>query len=128
MAHFAELDSNNVVIRVIVVSNVDTAIAGGTEAENIGVAHCQKLLGGTWVQTSYNNTFRKNYAGVGYTYDVSRDAFLMPKPYPSYVLDEATCVWAAPVSLPDDSGTGDPPKMYEWDEDSVSWVVSLGAG
>ena len=69
MAHFAEIDSNSLVLRVVVVSNADTALADGKETESIGIAHCQKLFGGTWVQTSYNGNFRKNYAGVGSTYD-----------------------------------------------------------
>ncbi len=123
MAHFAEIDSNSLVLRVVVVSNADTALADGKETESIGIAHCQKLFGGTWVQTSYNGNFRKNYAGVGSTYDSTRNAFYSPKPFNSWVLNESTCVWEAPVALPSDSGKGDPPKMYKWDEDSTSWVV-----
>jgi|TARA_R110000868_G_C10871601_1_gene762310 hypothetical protein len=123
MAHFAEIDSNSLVLRVVVVSNADTALADGKETESIGIAHCQKLFGGTWVQTSYNGNFRKNYAGVGSTYDSTRNAFYSPKPFNSWVLNESTCVWEAPVALPSDSGEGDPPKMYRWDEDSTSWVV-----
>ena len=107
----------------MVVSNADTALADGKETESIGIAHCQKLFGGTWVQTSYNGNFRKNYAGVGSTYDSTRNAFYSPKPFNSWVLNESTCVWEAPVALPSDSGEGDPPKMYKWDEDSTSWVV-----
>ena len=82
MAHFAELDANNVVQRVIVVANKDTADANGNEVESIGVAFCQKLFGGTWVQTSYNGNFRGRYAGVGYTYDPGLDEFVAP-PEPS---------------------------------------------
>jgi len=123
MAHFAEIDSNSLVLRVVVVSNADTALADGKETESIGIAHCQKLFGGTWVQTSYNGNFRKNYAGVGSTYDSTRNAFYSPKPFNSWVLNESTCVWEAPVSMPSDAGEGDPPKMYRWDEDSTSWVV-----
>ena len=123
MAHFAEIDSNSLVLRVVVVSNADTALADGKETESIGIAHCQKLFGGTWVQTSYNGNFRKNYAGVGSTYDSTRNAFYSPKPFNSWVLNESTCFWEAPVALPSDSGEGDPPKMYKWDEDSTSWVV-----
>jgi hypothetical protein len=73
-------------------------------------------LGGTWKQTSYNANFRKNYAGVGYTYDSQRDAFVPPRPFASWVLDEDTCLWAAPVAYPDDG------KMYSWDEDTTSWA------
>lgn len=117
MAHFAELDSNNVVLRVIVVSNADTSSADGTEKEYIGAAFCERLLGGTWKQTSYNGNFRKNYAGVGYIYDAQRDAFIAPQPYPSWTLDESTCQWNPPVSMPNDS------KMYLWNEEHGKWVV-----
>jgi hypothetical protein len=122
MAHYAELDSNNVVKQVIVVSNADTSTAQGEEKESIGIAFCERLLGGTWVKTSYNNNIRKNYAGIGYTYDKDRDAFIPPKPYNSWVLDETTCKWNAPVALPSDAGQGDPPKLYTWDENTVNWV------
>jgi hypothetical protein len=122
MAHFAELDSNNVVLRVIVVANADTASADGTEKEYIGQAFCERLLGGTWKQTSYNANFRKNYAGIGYTYDAQRDAFIPPQPYPSWTLDEATCQWNAPVAMPTDG------KFYSWDEATQTWIeVTNGA-
>ena len=122
MAHFAELDSNNVVLRVIVVANADTASADGTEKEYIGQAFCERLLGGTWKQTSYNANFRKNYAGIGYTYDAQRDAFIAPQPYPSWTLDEATCQWNAPVAMPTDG------KFYSWDEATQTWIeVTNGA-
>ena len=81
MAHFAEIDENNVVLRVVVVDNKDTADANGVEKEHIGAAHLEKILGGTWKQTSYNATFRKNYAGSGYTFDSQRNAFVPPKPF-----------------------------------------------
>ena len=122
MAHFAELDSNNVVLRVIVVGNKDTADANGVEKEHIGAAFCERLFGGTWVQTSYNGNKRKNYAGIGYTFDATRDAFIPPKPYNSWVLVEETCQWKAPVDMPADAGTGEPPKRYTWDEATTSWV------
>lgn len=125
MAHFAELDENNVVKRVIVVDNKDTSDANGNEIESIGVAFCQKLLGGNWKQTSYNGKVRKNYAGIGYTYRADIDAFVAPQPFPSWVLD-ANAQWQAPVPMPEDAGTGKPPKMYSWDEASVSWVVTEG--
>jgi len=120
VAHFAELDANNVVQRVIVVANKDTADANGNEVESIGVAFCQKLFGGTWVQTSYNGNIRKNYAGIGYTYDADIDAFVPPKPYASWVLNDAA-QWEAPVAMPDDG------QMYSWDEDSQSWVANSGS-
>jgi len=120
MAHFAELDENNVVKRVIVVANADTADANGNEVESIGVAFCQKLLGGNWKQTSYNGSIRKNYAGIGYAYHADIDAFVASQPYPSWVLD-ADAKWQAPVPMPTDG------KMYSWDEASLSWVEVEGA-
>ena len=116
MAHFAELDQNNIVQRVIVVANKDTADANGVEKESIGVAFCERLLGGTWKQTSYNGNIRKNYAGVGFNYQSDIDAFVPPQPYPSWVLNPNTAQWDAPVPKPDDG------KMYRWDEDTLSWV------
>ena len=117
MAHFAELDENNVVKRVIVVANKDTADADGNEKESIGVAFCQKLLGGNWKQTSYNGNIRKHYAGIGYKYDPVLDAFISPKPYPSWVLDADTAQWKAPVPMPEGE------EMYAWDEKAGNWVV-----
>jgi hypothetical protein len=81
-------------------------------------------FGGTWKQTSYNGSIRKNYAGVGYTFDAERDAFIPPKPYNSWLLNEDTCLWEAPVAMPADAGTGEPPKRYTWDEATTSWVES----
>jgi hypothetical protein len=123
MAHFAKLDANNVVTQVIVVGNKDTSDAAGIEKEHIGAAFCERLFGGTWKQTSYNGNMRKNYAGIGYTYDAGRDAFIPPKPYNSWVLVEETCQWKAPVDMPADAGTGEPPKMYSWDEATTSWKL-----
>lgn len=96
MAHFAKIE-NDVVVQVIVVDNKDTADANGVEKEYIGAAFCERLLGGTWKQTSYNGNFRKNYAGLGYTYDAARDAFIPPKPSEDATLDEATCQWIVPA-------------------------------
>lgn len=93
MAHFAEIGENNVVLQVIVVSNDDCKDSDGNESETIGAEFCRNLLGGTWKQTSYNGNFRKNYAGIGYTYDPIRDAFIAPKPSDEYILDEETCSW-----------------------------------
>jgi hypothetical protein len=123
MAHYAELDSNNVVKQVIVVSNADTSTAQGEEKESIGIAFCERLIGGTWVKTSYNATIRKNYAGIGYTYDKNRDAFIPPKPFNSWVLNESTCLWDAPVAYPTDVGTQDAPKMYTWNEETIGWEL-----
>ena len=114
MAHFAKLE-NNVVKQVIVVSNQDILDEQGQESEEKGIAFCSNLLGGTWLQTSYNGNIRKNYAGIGYTYDEGRDAFIPPKPFNSWLLDEATCQWKAPVNIPTDG------KLYNWNEDTQSW-------
>lgn len=118
MAHFAELDENNVVLRVIVVSNADTSDVNGVEREEVGVAFCHSLFGSStvWKQTSYNGNFRKNYAGIGYLYDASRDAFIPPRPFPSWSIDEQTCLWVPPVGRPNDG------KEYSWDETTLSWI------
>lgn len=116
MAHFAELDENNVVTRVIVVGNQDIIDSTGKENEEVGIAFCRNLLGGRWKQTSYNGTFRKNYAGIGYTYREDIDAFVPPQPYASWILNDTTAQWEAPVPYPTDG------KMYVWDEATTSWV------
>lgn len=95
MAHFAELDENNVVTRVIVVHNNELLI-DGVESEQKGIDFCVAHYGGRWIQTSYNGSFRKNYACIDYTYDQSRDAFIPPRPNNSWTLDETTCRWIAP--------------------------------
>jgi hypothetical protein len=114
MAHFAQLE-NNLVTQVIVVSNQDILDENGQESEQKGIDFCSNLLGGTWLQTSYNGRIRKNYAGIGYTYNKGRDAFIPPKPFNSWLLDEETCQWKAPVDYPKDN------KKYTWDEDTTSW-------
>ena len=114
MAHFAQLE-NNVVKQVIVVSNQDILDENGQESEQKGIDFCSNLLGGTWKQTSYNAKIRKNYAGIGYTYDEGRDAFIPPKPFDSWLLDEDTCQWKAPVDYPTDGG------RYLWNETTTSW-------
>ncbi len=118
MAHFAQIDENNIVVSVIVVDNKDTADANGVEKEYIGAAFCERLFGGTWKQTSYNGNIRKNYAGIGYTYRSDIDAFTAPQPYPSWTLD-ANAQWQPPVAMPTD-GTMESP--YTWDEATTSWV------
>jgi hypothetical protein len=122
MAHYARLDENNVVTQVIVVDNKDCSDANGLEKESIGVAFCERLFGGTWKQTSYNGNMRKNYAGIGYTYNADIDAFVPPKPFNSWLLNNETAQWEAPTPMPEDAGTGDPPKRYQWDEETTSWV------
>jgi len=120
MAHFCKLDENNIVTQVVVVDNKDTADAFGVEKEHIGAAHLEKILGGTWKQTSYNGNMRKNYAGIGYTYRADIDAFVPPKPFNSWLLNENTAQWEAPTPMPTDS------KMYSWDEATTNWIEILG--
>jgi hypothetical protein len=117
MAHFAQLDQNNLVTQVIVVNN-NELLDNGVELESKGISFCQSLFGGNWVQTSYNGTIRKNYAGIGYTYNATLDAFIEPKPFNSWSLDETTCKWVAPVSYPQD---GFP---YLWSEERQDWLLS----
>ena len=121
MAHFAKLNENNVVTEVIVIANRDTSDASGVEKEYIGAAFCERLFGGVWKQTSYNGKFRKRYAGIGYIYNADLDAFIPPKPFPSWVLNPDAADWEAPIPVPEDEGTGDPPKIYSWDEATTSW-------
>tara|TARA_R100001460_G_scaffold103198_1_gene148273 strand:- start:23 stop:370 length:348 start_codon:yes stop_codon:yes gene_type:complete len=111
MAHFAKLGVGNIVERVEVVSN-DIATD-----EQTGVDFLNNLYGtrDVWKQTSYNNNFRKNFAGIGYTYDLVRDAFIPPKPFYSWTLNETTCHWEAPVAYPDDG------KEYQWNESTKQW-------
>jgi hypothetical protein len=117
MAHFAELNENNIVTRVIVVANSELLDNQGIEQESKGILFCQQLLGGNWKQTSYNGNFRKNYAGIGYTYDNTLDAFIPPQPYLSWLLDTETCQWQPPVPMPTDGN------IYQWNEDTTSWVL-----
>jgi len=102
MAHFARIDKNNTVAQVIVAEQ--DFINSGAVGDSF-----------LWVQTSYSNSFRKNYAGVGFTYDKTRDAFIPPKPYPSWLLNEETCHWEAPTPYPTDG------KQYTWDEPTMTW-------
>ena len=115
MAHFAELDENNIVTRVIVVHNNELVDTSGNESEAKGVEFCSTLFGHTnWVQTSYNNNIRKQFAGTGYTYDSDSDVFVAPQPYPSWSLDDNSD-WQAPTPMPEDDN------MYSWNEDTQSW-------
>jgi len=132
MSHWAEIDGNGAVLRVLV---------GNNESPDEGESFMKNILGGSWVKTSVNTmrnvhysqevdendqrvpsedqskALRKNYAGTGYTYDSGRGAFIPPKPFSSWVLDEATCWWVAPIDYPADGG------LYVWDEPTVSWVA-----
>lgn len=127
MAHFAKIGLNNKVIDVVVVNNDELKDSDGNEFEKIGITFLTLLTGWSlWVQTSYNTLagqhlnggtpFRKNYAGIGYTYDQERDAFIPPKPFPSFVLNEETCHWESPVPYPTDGN------RYEWNEENQEWV------
>ena len=115
MAHFAEIGLNNTVLRVIVVGNDDCKDQYGNESEVIGAKFCNTLFGGVWLQTSYNGTIRKNYAGVNYTYDSTRNAFIAPKPYASWTLNQDSYIWEAPVAMPTEGGP------YSWNEETKSW-------
>lgn len=127
MAHFAEIDNNNVVLRVVVVSDDHQSRGEEYLAVDMG-------LGGTWLQTSYNTrggihynpitrqpddlpAFRKNYAAIGYTYDANRDAFIPPQPYPSWSLNDESCLWESPVPYPTDGN------LYIWNESTLSWQL-----
>lgn len=113
MAHYAFLNSDNIVTEVIPGRNEDEVIDGISDWE-AHYASCRP--GQTCKRTSYNNNYRKNYAGIGYKYDPTRDAFIAPKPYASWVLNEETCRWESPVAMPTDG------KLYRWDEESTNWV------
>ena len=130
MAHFAELDSNNIVLRIVVIGNSDTCTPDSTEVESIGAAYCQKLFGGIWKQTSYNATFRKNFAGVGYKYYADNNLFAAPQPYASWSLNTTTGQWDAPITKPTltDAQIASN-SIYKWDEsayqadNSTGWVL-----
>jgi hypothetical protein len=118
MAHFAKLDQNNIVLEVNVVDNEHLLDVNGIEQEEIGIAFLVQWSGGytNWKQTSYNGNIRKNYAGIGFTYDAVRDAFIEPQPYLSWTLNETTCRWEPPMPYPSDE------KDYVWNEATTSWV------
>lgn len=116
MAHFAQIDENNIVKQIIVITNEDCGNLEFPESEIIGQNFISSIgLDGVWKQTSYNSTFRKRYAGLDDTYDENRDAFLPPKPFSSWVLNEDTYLWEAPIERPSDG------KLYMWNEDEQSW-------
>ena len=122
MAHFAEINHEGIVQRVVVVSNGDTADSQGNEVESVGVEFCKRLFGGDWVQTSYNGNMRARFAGKGHFYDNDRDAFIAPQPHPSWELDELSLDWVPPVPYPDKD------KFYRWDEESLNWVKVESGG
>jgi len=125
MAHFAELNSSNEVLQVIVISNEDVDANGGdesTQAETFVATIVPYGTGGVaWKQTSYNNNFRKQYAGIGYSYDPSKDKFILPQPYSSWSLD-ANDDWQAPVTYPSVTEIGGLPVMTYWDEPNLQWL------
>ena len=118
MAHYTKLDENNTVLEVHCIHN-NELLVDGVESEAKGIEFLITWSGGytNWKQTSYNGNFRKNYAGVGYTYDSERDAFIAPQPYASWIIDEETCRWVSPVAYPTDG------EMYEWDESTLAWTI-----
>lgn len=120
MAHFAELDKAGVVLRVVVIDNDAITDDAGNEYEALGVALCQQLFGVTteWKQTSYNSSFRKNYAGQGYRYDANCDAFIPPQPFGSWTIDLVSCQWISPKPMPTDG------KPYTWNESLLRWVAA----
>ena len=130
MAHFAQLDENNVVTNVIVVDDKDLIDPHtGQEDEIIGIAFCKKLIGGNWKQTSYNNNMRVRYAGIGYSYNASLDAFVPPQPYASWTLDNETADWVSPLGAAPELTEGQEGMKYFWDEEAyqadntTGWVL-----
>jgi len=116
MAHFAKLDENNIVVEVLTVAN-EVLQVNGQESEQAGIDFLTELTGySNWVQTSYNNTFRFNYAGIGFSFDKNRNAFIPKQPYPSWILQESTCTWTAPIPYPTDGND------YQWFEEGKQWV------
>jgi hypothetical protein len=118
MAHFAKIGLNNKVIEVLTVNNEVLKDSNGVEQEVNGIDFLTKLTGyPVWKQTSYNRSFRKNYAGIGSLYDEDKDAFIHPKPFNSWILNEDTCLWEAPVAYPQDGN------IYKWNEQTLSWDI-----
>ena len=117
MAYFAKLGTGNIVETVISINNAVITDANGFEQEKLGVDFINKLYNtrDVWKQTSYNNNIRKNYAGIGYTYDQARDAFIAPKPFNYWILNEDTCRWESPIPYPQDNN------RYKWNEQTLSW-------
>jgi hypothetical protein len=119
MAYFAKLGTGNIVEQVISINNSVITDSNGIEQEKLGVDFINKLYNtrDVWKQTSYNHNIRKNFAGIGYQYDQTRDAFIAPKPFNSWILNEDTCRWEAPVAMPIDSN------RYTWNETTLTWDI-----
>ena len=116
MAHFAEIDENNIVTRVVVVHN-NELLVDDVESETKGIDFCESLFGHrNWLQTSYNGNIRYNFAGIGYTWDSENDAFIAPQPFPSWSLNE-NYVWESPIPYPEDGN------IYSWNEDNQEWKI-----
>ena len=127
MAHFAELDENNIVKQIIVVSNDDTSDSNGIEIEDIGIGFCKKLFGANtkWKQTSYNNNIRCRYAQIGMIYNEEYDVFISPKPYSSWLLNTTKYIWEAPVLAPElTQEQKENLYYYDWNEDSLTWELN----
>lgn len=124
MAHFAELDENNIVKRTIVIDNSELLDAQGVEQEALGIAYCERHFGGKWVQTSYNRNFRKHYAVHGFKYDENLDCFIPPQPWPSWIFNEEFAAWLPPVEEPSPSSGIDEQGIYHhvWKESTQEWV------
>ncbi len=119
MAYFAKLGTGNIVEQIISINNAVITDANGVEQEQLGNDFINKLYNtrDVWKQTSYNRTFRKNYAGIGFQYDQQRDAFIPPKPYNSWILNENTCSWQPPIPCPVDDN------KYKWNESTLTWNI-----
>ena len=120
MAHFAEIDENNKVTRVLVVNDDYLKDENGNEVEELGRDHLESVHGGRWIQTSYNHNIRVRYAGINYIYDEELDAFLYPKPYNSWILNQETYEWESPTPMPTDAPEG---SYYQWNEELVDWEL-----
>ena len=123
MAHFAKLGVGNIVEQVISINNSVITDANGIEQEKLGVDFINKLYNtrDVWKQTSYNNNFRKNYASIGFQYDQQRDAFIPPKPFNSWILNEETCLWEAPIPMPITELENN--QFYFWNESIINWEI-----
>jgi hypothetical protein len=128
MAHFAELDENNVVLRVVVVADEEATDVNGVESEELGIAFCRRLYGVNtrWKQTSYNGNIRKRYAGIGHVYNETLDAFMPSKPYDSWVLNTEKALWEAPIPKPElTEEESQANSWYAWDEPSQTWTLNV---
>jgi hypothetical protein len=121
MAHFAEIDENNVVKRVLVVNDDYLKDENGNEVEELGKSHMMSVYGGRWVQTSYNNSIRVRYAGIGFIYDETLDAFVRPKPYDSWILNQDTADWYPPTPIPENELGVE--QYYRWNESILDWEI-----